>query len=525
MVGTFFRLKLVVIRNAFGGSGTLAQAGAVVVWMLAVGLGLGAGALVTIVLGAVPEQSTVVLASVFTAYAFFWLLLPLVAASFDQTLQPRSFELLPLSTRTLATGLAGAALLSPGAVFTVLSLGLGIVVGVGGGFAPRLVGLVGVAVFTVMMIGASRLLTTVLSDLLRRRRTRDIVTMVVMTLFVLPSLIGGFIAEGVAGAGLAAAGRAARAAVEWNPAGALGTVGPRVAAGKMLASFAVVLYGAVTSGGLVVLWGWALRRLQTTVVADQARSARGPRRLQPRWLPRGSVGAVAAKELVYVRRDIRYRAQLFGTGIVVVGIVVATVRGDLEHPMAPYLAGAAGFLLVAPLTFNALGFDGASMWGYVVAPISGRTILAGKNIAAFIGSAVLVVPLAVLLAWAAGSGIHVPGALLAAGGLAMLWAGIGNVLSVVGAYPMPDDNLFANRTGSWQAAVAALGGMIVGAVALAPVGLAGLVAWARWGTAGITAVAAGTLVYGAGIWFAGLVLGGRLVDEQVTRLVSVLDEH
>ncbi|MDH3308941.1 MAG: hypothetical protein OEO77_15685 [Acidimicrobiia bacterium] len=526
MVGVFFRLKLTVMRNTFSVSKTVGQAAFIVVWMIAIGGGMLAAVPIAAALRGAPEQASTVAAVVFSFFALMWIVLPVIAASFDQTLQPRSFELFPLTWSALASGLAAAALVSPGVVFTAISLGGGLAFGVGGGPAPVAIGLVALGVFVAMVIALSRLVTTVLSDLLRRRRTRDVITMVMLVLLVLPSLLSVAFAEGVDFSRVDTLLRSIGRVVEWNPAGMTGRAAVAARDGSVLEASGLLLVGMATVIGLVVLWALALRRLQTRSATDPVRAVAGGTALRVRFvpLPSGPIGAVGAKELHYLRRDIRVRAQMFGSGIVFVGLVAAAWQGAISHPLSPYLAALAGFMIVAPLTFNGLGFDGGSMWGYAVSGATGKVILAGKNVAALIAVSTVTIVTASLLAWFSGSWVHLIGAILASLGLAMVWIGIGDVLAVYGAYPMPEDNMFASRSGSWQAALLALAGMAVGAIAIAIPALGFLTAWGRFGTAGALAGSAVVFGYGAGWSALGLWLGGRAFDEQLTRLVAVLDE-
>ena len=108
-----------------------------------------------------------------------WLVIPVVAAALDETVDPRRLELLPLSRGRLAAGLLAAAAIGPGTVITVLAVAgaVDLVGGRAGQHRPhrRRPG-------CCSWFGAwprPAWSTTFLTDLLRSRRGRDVAVVAV----------------------------------------------------------------------------------------------------------------------------------------------------------------------------------------------------------------------------------------------------------------------------------------------------------------------------------------------------------
>jgi ABC-2 type transport system permease protein len=96
VVGLFVRLKLRLLRNRLGGSSTWSVVGFVLVWTAALGTAVGLG-LAVAAGGRILDDPRPIPPVLFGLVAFGWVIGPLIAASFDDMLDPRRFELLPLS--------------------------------------------------------------------------------------------------------------------------------------------------------------------------------------------------------------------------------------------------------------------------------------------------------------------------------------------------------------------------------------------------------------------------------------------
>src|SRR5262249_19356508 len=110
---------------------------------------------------------------IFTVFAFGWLILPLVAFGLDATLDPATLALYPLRTRPLAVGLLAASATGAWPLANVVGL-LGVTIGLAHGVLGELVAVLAVLLQVLFCITLARLVTTVLSGLLRSRRGRDL---------------------------------------------------------------------------------------------------------------------------------------------------------------------------------------------------------------------------------------------------------------------------------------------------------------------------------------------------------------
>jgi hypothetical protein len=89
---------------------------------------------------------------------------------------------------------------------------------------------------------------------------------------------------------------------------------------------------------------------------------------------------------------------------------------------------------------------------------------------------------------------------------------------------LPEENLFATRTaGQFRVMLFGLGGFIVTGLAVLPLAVGLLAAWAVAGAGGVTIGAAVAVLYGGGVLAIGLWLGGSLFDERAVKLIEVLD--
>jgi ABC-2 type transport system permease protein len=521
----FVRLKLRLLRNRLSTGGFLSGVGFVVVWLAALAGGLGGGLVLGVLSRAAEDLIGAVTVLVFTGTGLAWMIVPVILASLDDALEARSFELLPLSSRDLARGLLVAALVGPGTLATVLGLGYGSLLAFGSAatFVPILLATV---VMIMLCVGVARWATTRLSDLLRQRRGQEIAVLVVVAFTTIPAMLSLSLAEveEATASDVTAVFDAMAGVAQFTPWGAVGRAVVASAAGDWLFAAGALAYGAGVAWVSLMLFGRALRRLAVTVPAA-GRSGRTASRLLPKRipLPPTPVGAVAARELIAVRRDVRVRGQLLG-GIVAV-LVLGVVGGMalIGTPYAPFFAVVAVFIVVTAVTPNQFGYDGGSFWGYLTMAPDLGTVIKGKNL----GWAVVALPIAVVASVAGGAASrdwsYVLAALLGSVAIALIWLGVGNITSIYGAYPLPETNLFGSRNLSGGAFVATmLGIMASGFLTLPPalaVGVPVFLGSPLWATAGSIAGVA----YAVFIYRIAVVQSGRLAHDRRFALLATLD--
>src|SRR5215472_12628594 len=181
MARLLVQLKLRLVTNALRSS-TGAKVSFITSTVFAVLLAIGT----FVILAALRGQTAAVAqtASVFTVFAFGWLILPLFSFGLDGTLDPATLALYPLRTRPLAVGLLAASATGAWPLANVIGL-LGVTIGVARGGVSVVVAVLAVVLQVMFCIALARLVTTGLAGLLRSRRGTDLAAFAVIPLFAL----------------------------------------------------------------------------------------------------------------------------------------------------------------------------------------------------------------------------------------------------------------------------------------------------------------------------------------------------
>ncbi|SCF35965.1 ABC-2 type transport system permease protein [Micromonospora matsumotoense] len=539
----FVRLKLRVMGNNFRGQGW--RIALFVVGVL-VGLWFAAGGFLMFAApGFADEPRYAVMAAAFGGGVLVlgWLLLPLVFFGVDETLDPARFALLPLSRRTLVTGLFAAALISV-PVFAVLVAVAGLVVSAAllGGAVAGIVAALGVVVGVLLCVAASRAVTSAFATMLRSRRVRDLAAVL---LAVVAALLGPLQLVVLAAVRSADWDRLVGVAriVGWTPFGAPWTIGLDVAEGRAWAVPVKLIITAVTIGALLLWWS---RSLESAMVgaasAAPTKARRAPTggaiaQLFPRavgWARRDRFGALVARECRYWWRDARRRANLITIAVVGIFVPVMVNLGG-----AGFAGGEEGFeaagdpspvLLSISMLFvgvlasvtlaNQFGFDGSAYAANVVAAVPGRLELRARMTA----FSVYVLPMLGIVSLIISGVLGRPewfgvaaGALLASYGVGLA---INGFISVLGAYSLPEtSNPFAMNGGSGIAkSMLTLLSMVGSAAAAVPMVVAAGLLGDGWLWLSLPVGAA----YGLGAALLGAYLAGDVLDRRMPELLSTV---
>jgi ABC-2 type transport system permease protein len=233
---------------------------------------------------------------------------------------------------------------------------------------------------------------------------------------------------------------------------------------------------------------------------------------------------MVGKELRLMRRDPRFRSQAAGLAVALAALGLGAGRFLIGTEYAPFLAVVVAWMAATATGFNQFGLDDRSFWAYLVSGVDMKLVLKGKNLAvALIGMPVLVVAAAVT-AGLVGDVRHLPSAILAGGAVLTLWLAVGNVVSILGGYPLPESNLFGNRNVSGSILLASLGGLLaagalstpLAALVVLPLALGG----AGAGLLGALAALGAALM----IYRLSLRVAGGLLESRALRLLEVLDK-
>ncbi|MFI7213019.1 ABC transporter permease [Micromonospora maritima] len=540
----FVRLKLRVLGNNFRG-----QAWRIALFVLGVLFGLwfaGVGFLLLAAPGLAGESRYALMAAAFGGgvLTLGWLLLPLVFFGVDETLDPARFALLPLSRRTLVTGLLAAALVSVPTLATVVTVaGLVVTAGALGGWSAALVGALGALGGLLVCVAGARAITSAFATMLRSRRVRDLAAVLLAVLAAMLGPLQLFVVAAVQQADWDRLTGVARV-VGWTPFGAPWTAGVDVAEGRVGAAVVKLLITAATIGVLLLWWS---RSLESAMVgAASAGPARAPRgtvggavaQLFPRavgWTRRDRFGALVARECRYWWRDARRRANLIT--VAVVGIFVPVMVnlggatlveggaafGEATADASPVLVSLSmvfvGVLASVTLA-NQFGFDGSGYAANVVAGVPGRVELRARMVAFSLYVVPILVVVAVVLALVLGRpewlGV-MAGGLFAAYGCGLA---INGFISVLGAYSLPEtSNPFAMNTGAGIAkSLLTLLSMVASTVAAVPF----VVAAALLGDVWLWLALPLGLAYGAGAALLGAYLAGDALDRRQPELLAAV---
>jgi ABC-2 type transport system permease protein len=523
VVGTFVRLKVRLLRNRLRRSGALAIIAFFGFWLGALALGLLAGLASYLTTGLVEGA----LGIGWTFLALGWIVFPLLASALDETVEPTRLQLLPIPNVRLALGLLAAGAVGPGALATTLA-----VIGGVAGFAAPTLNLFGQVLAGVVMVVwclvSARWLTTLLSNLLRSRRGRDLVAvigpLIGLLAFAFSQSIQSMSIEG------AQSGTRLLRFLWIFPPGALARSVEEFANNAGLALI-FLGYGMAGTFVLVLLWGRSLARLVTKAPPSGPRSKARAGALVGGLLQRlANLGwatpvaaAVAAKEVRGLRRDPRLRAQFIGLGFALLVVATGVGRQLLGTEFAPLVAVAGAFIGVNATGFNLLGMDNGSFWAYVAAGVPWRSVMIGKNLAILIVSGTVTLALSTAGFILGGNLTTFLVALIASAAISLIWLAVGNNVSVLGAFAMPESNLFGSRTLPGGAFLPSIVGLMTAGALTIPV--AGLIAL-PWLWRGPLAALVGALVaagFALLIYRFSLQLAAGQIEERTPRLLEILD--
>ena len=566
MVATLVRLRWRLTLNSLRAN----------VWALIgtiVGALYGLGLLIALVAGAIglgglgPDAAAPVLAAAGALTVLGWALVPLMLTGVDSTLDPRAMAAWTAPSRPLAIGLAVAAATGVPGVITGAGLLLPVLVwAVAGQWGAALLALALAPAALATCVLLSRVVV-IGAGVSTSRRGRDragvIAVLAILLVSLMPSLLN-LVArfDSIDLEGLRTAARVAGL----TPFGwALAAPG-HLARGEATAAIGLSAAALALPAALAPVWGRVVGRVMTGPARSNAHSraydgaaeegagaggtggagaAAGASRVLP-WHRRlegimpSPAAAVAARCLRYWRADPRYLVQAISLVImpVLLAVMIALGRTSIVDAgetasLAPGRAPAV--LLAAPVLaallsgwglHNDLAFDSTALWTQVSASVRGRDDRLGRIVAA----ALWQTPVIAVLALGGGAWTGLWRALPAVGGLsaalygcALAWSSLTGVLLPY-EVNAPGDSPMKSRT-SGTALIAALVqmvGMGVIGLAAAPViaGFAVMALAGAWGW-GWPFLVAGVL-WGAGAAWAGIAVGGRLLDSRGVRILTTI---
>jgi ABC-2 type transport system permease protein len=516
VVAHLLRLKLALLRNSLRRS-AWQVVGLVFGALYGVGVLLGAlGALVALRF-VPPADATVAVTLGGSALVLGWWLVPLVAHGVDSTLDPQRFVTYAVPQRQLLTGLALAGLVGvPGAVTTLVALGT--VFSWSRGPVTALAALAGCVLGLAACVVGARAWTSTLARVLGSRRVRESAAVLLVVPLMLLGPIFGAIA-GLLSSGLEALPGIART-LSWTPLGAAWALPGAAASGDWAGALGRLLVAVATVALLVALWSYSLGRALVQPPASGRTTARSTGLGLLGRVPASPTWAVAARCLIYWRRDPRYSGSLVVVPLLplVLGLAVPDGGRALMLIAAPVAA-----LLLAWSVSADIAYDSTAFALHVAGGVSGAADRAGRTLAVGLLAAPVVVLFAVGSVWWAGSWADLPAVLGVSVGILLTGLGLSSVISARFVYPvpLPGQSPFATPSGSVGTnLLTQLIGFSVLTVLVLPEVVLAVIAVVQGSTVlGLVTVAVG-LVLGGGLLVGGLRLGARWYDRRAPELLQ-----
>ena len=426
-------LKLRLLRNALRSSGQ-AKVGFIVSTIFA--------ALVAIItflgLAALHGHSASVDATtvVFTAFAFGWLILPLMVFGLDGTLDPATLALYPLRTGPLAVGLLAASAAGAWPAANLIGL-LGVTIGLAHGALGVCIAVIAVLLELLFCITLTRFVTTGLAGLLRSRRGRDLAILLIIPIFALYEGFAQVVPKLTADHKLTLASfRGVDAWLRWLPPGMAAHAIQDASSGHVGTALLLLALLAAIVVALGYLWIRSLSKALVTVDTSSRSSAVHGTALP--FARYGLRGAVGGRFWVYQRRDPTSLISWGLTAVIMAAVSISSILSP-RYMTGLIISAIFGSAFTGLFHANIIGNTG-SAFGSEAAALSGsrslRAYFSGQD-AVF---AVIAVPLltAISFALAAVAKHPLDGFLAMALDLAGIGAGLalGNIFSVTVAYPV-----------------------------------------------------------------------------------------
>lgn len=519
MVAHLLRLKLALLRNSLRRSPM--QLVGIIIGAL-YGLGVLVMAITgLILLGAADVQlakTVVVLAG--SAVVLGWLVVPVLTAGVDMTLDPARFVTFAIPMGQLLAGLALSGFLGvPGAITLLASLGTL------GTWSRNPLALAAALVCSVLAvltcIVASRAMTSASTNLAASRRFKDVSGVILIVPLVLLGPIIASVTQGIRNFGEFLPSLAQT--MSWTPLGAAWSVPADIAGGNAGQAAAKFVIAAATFALLVWLWKVSLAKALVSPAHSGGISRSGGKLGFFQYFPGTPTGAVAARCLTYWFRDPRYTAGLVIAPVLPLVFMVSSLKtGSLL--VLDFAGAIAVFLLVWSVSSD-VSYDNTAFALHIATGVDGVADRAGRALAC----AVLAVPLG-LVYTVAGTAVnnswaYLPGLLGLTLGLVMSGLGLASVFSALFTFNVaaPGDSPFKSRPGNNLATMltqfagfGGLGLLVLPELVLVIVALATrqpLLAW--------IALPVGLLL-GAVVLVLGIRTGGRAYDRRAPELLLAL---
>lgn len=443
------------------------------------------------------------------------------------TLNPKKFALFGIPDKTLQSGLTLAGLSGTPAIAGLLSLlllplayrSLGPVIVITAILAAPL------AIITITSF--SKLIIALATTMLHSRRSQATLYIVVMVIFIalcnLPNVV---INSGNPEHITLTPFQMMAGIFAWTPFGAAFQLPFDAFDGNWLALVIRVLILVATWVLCFALGVWCLARDRRYAgESERVKSVKGIGSFS--WMPDSTSGAISARLLSYLRRDPRQAMFLLFPVIFLVLFALQSANLPEMVWMAPVLS--ALFMMMSEA--NGLAYDGRGFSMQAIIGVSGRNDRLGRvRVFAVMGFvyllAVSIVAAIVSKSWTSPTGITI--AIVCTGcSLGLFFAGLGlaEILSCVFMYPVASmDKPFSSPQGRAIAqGFFPFIHMFACLLSLLPTGIVAIILAVSASSGMLWILAPVALANGLLFLYLGVVLGGRLMDARLLKIVTTLD--
>jgi len=524
VVALIIRLKWQLLRNGLRRS-TPQKVGLVLSTLYGlVVLAQGFAGLVALRFALPSDEARVAITVGGSAVTLGWALLPVIAYGIDETLDPARFATFSIPRRQLVVGLLLSSLVSvPAAVTTILAFAT--VITWSRSVLAVLVAPIAAVVGVLTCIALSRVTATAFSAMTRRRRGKELVSLLVLVM-----ALGIAVASSSIMKGLSAPGLLAHIAdvLGWTPLGLAWSAPADIVDGALAAGLLRLVLALIFLVLALMAWDALLRSaLENPRATSGARSSTvGAYRDSGlgwfSWLPATPTGAVAARSITSWRRDPRYVSSGTLMLLLPLGLLVSPLTGG-SRAWSLAMAPAAGFLL-GWSTHNDIAYDGTAFWSHVATGLSGRADRCGRLAPTALAGVVLLPGYAALACILTGRWSLWPAMFGIGLGFLLSGFGVASVMSVLKPYPVPGpgENPFGAPPGSsaLTIVVQAVAGTAVFVLnlPLLALGLGTLLGheWLGWLSIGV-AVVLGSGALALGTWW-----GAQIYERRAPELLADL---
>jgi ABC-2 type transport system permease protein len=468
-----------------------------------------------------------------------WPIMSLFMGS-NEMLDIGKFALSPIRANQLIPGLLIAGFTGLGGIFTIL-LCLGLIVSWSSSVLSLLGVLIGAVLGLVTCVLASRVITSAMSGVFRKRKARDLMMLAMfLAIFAVSfgmqalsrvsvSLVSVSLESIVTGATKVAE------VISYTPFGWAWAIPWSIARGDW--GLAVIQFVAAAGlvAGLWVIWTRQVNRGLTSPIESSGSSERVKgTSFYDRFLPYSPAGSIAKRVIRYYRRDPRRLMQAIAMFIIPVMIVVFLFITPVEvADVTDYDSIRKVIISFAPVAFSWMAgvlvaadicYDGSALGTEILSGISGRDDRAGRAIAILFFFAPL--QLLLILAgfiytqqWSLLPGVLGIAIVMLVGGI-----GIGNLISSVWQYsqPPPGGNMFGKgASGGVGGFISSMLGMFAPLVLAVPSVVLAIIGAVQDNILfGVASLVVGTGL-GALLYILGINVGGKRLD---TTWPEVLDK-